>query len=76
MEHSLDRKTPFDGLVVFSATTSSRRDNLGDDITSWLRANPGLVPVDTVVRLSSDARFHCLSILVFWRNEASPTARS
>ena len=57
----------FDGLVVFSATTVERRNKLGEEVTAWLAAHPQLMPVDTVVRLSSDWRFHCLSILVFWR---------
>jgi hypothetical protein len=61
----------FDGLTVFSATTSFRRDTLGDDITEWLRRHPELTPVNTVIRLSSDARFHCLSILIFWRGSPS-----
>jgi hypothetical protein len=57
----------YDGVKVFSATTVGRREKLGDDITAWLRANTDRVAVNTVVRLSSDARFHCLSILIFWR---------
>ena len=57
----------YDGVTVFSATTVQRRERLGDDITAWLRAHPDRIPTDTVVRQSSDARFHCLSILIFWR---------
>jgi hypothetical protein len=68
---ALDQKEAFEGLTVFSATTATRRERLGDDITSWLQAHPELVPVDTVVRLSSDTQFHCLSILVFWRSNVS-----
>jgi hypothetical protein len=57
----------FDGLTVFSATTSFRREHLGTDITTWLRQHPKLTPVDTVIQLSSDTRFHCMSIVIFWR---------
>jgi putative lipoic acid-binding regulatory protein len=56
-----------DGMTVFSATTGQRRERLGDDITTWLQAHPERVPMNTVVRQSSDSRFHCLSILIFWR---------
>ena len=60
----------FDGLKVFSATTLERREHIGDEITAWLQSNPQMSPVDAVVRLSSDWRFHCLSILIFWRRTA------
>lgn len=59
----------YDGVKVFTATMPHRRERLGDEITSWLRAHPERVPVRTVIRQSSDARFHCLSILIFWRVE-------
>lgn len=59
----------YDGVKVFSASTLGRREMLGGDITAWLRAHPERVPVNTIVRQSSDARFHCLSILIFWRTE-------
>jgi hypothetical protein len=57
----------YDGVQVFSATTISRRERLGDDLNAWQRAHPGLVPVSTQVRQSSDSQFHCFSIIVFWR---------
>ena len=57
----------YDGVRVFSATTLARREKLGEDITGWLNAHPDRIPVNAVVRLSSDSRFHCLSIVVFWR---------
>lgn len=62
-------KCGYDGVKVFSATTFRRREMLGDDIRAWLRAHPERVPANTIVRQSSDARFHCLSILIFWRSE-------
>lgn len=54
------------GVKVFSATKARDRDGLGDKITSWLRANPGLEIIDKTVTLSSDSEFHCLSIVLFW----------
>lgn len=57
----------YDGVTVFSATTAQHRQRLGDDITAWLRAHSERVPVNTIIRQSSDSRFHCLSILIFWR---------
>lgn len=57
----------YDGVEVFTATMRERRERLGEDITSWLRGHPDRVPVRTEVRLSSDAKFHCLSIVIFWR---------
>lgn len=62
-----DGESGFDGVKVFSATTVGRREKLGEDIIAWLRAYPERVPVDTVVRQSSDARFHCFTIVMFWR---------
>jgi len=52
-------------VKVFSATKARDRDALGDRITLWLSANPGIEVQDTVVRLSSDSSFHCLSIVLF-----------
>ncbi|MBA3394361.1 MAG: hypothetical protein H0T89_17070 [Deltaproteobacteria bacterium] len=59
------------GLRVFSATLARRRSELGDGITSWIRANPDLELVDKIVLQSSDAEFHCLSIVVFFRYRAA-----
>ncbi|MEP6652995.1 MAG: hypothetical protein ABJA82_06525 [Myxococcales bacterium] len=64
---STDKQPPYQGMTVFSATTMARRERLGEDVTAWLRSHPDRIPVDTLVRQSSDSRFHCLSILVFWR---------
>jgi hypothetical protein len=57
----------FDGAKVFSATMHRARDELGERITTWLALHPQLAPVDAVVAFSSDSRFHCLSIVVFWK---------
>ena len=57
----------FTGVKVFSATRAKDREELGDVITRWLRANPGFVIVDKVVTQSSDREFHCLTITLFYR---------
>jgi hypothetical protein len=57
----------FDGVTVFSATMRRSREELGDRITQWLKAHPDRVPVDTFVVLSSGRRFHCHTVVIFWR---------
>ena len=57
----------YNGVKVFSTTMIGQRAKIGEEVTNWLRAHPECVPVDTVVRQSSDNRFHCLTIVVFWR---------
>ena len=64
-----DPKMTFDSVKVFSATKHRDRDELGEFITQWLRANPGITIVDKVVAQSSDSEFHCLSITIFFRSK-------
>jgi len=56
----------FNGVKVFSATMVQDRDQLGERITEWLAANPGVEIVDTIVTQSSDESFHCLAITLFY----------
>ena len=60
----------FSGVKVFSATKAKEREELGETITRWLRANPDLEVVDRVVTQSSDDEFHCLTIILFHRQKA------
>jgi hypothetical protein len=60
----------FTGVKVFSATKAKEREELGETVTRWLRANPDLEVVDRVVSQSSDDEFHCLSIVFFYRSRA------
>jgi hypothetical protein len=53
-----------DLVKVFSATRSTERDRLGDRVTTWLRGHPDVTIMRTIVLLSSDARFHCFSIVL------------
>ncbi len=64
------RLTPFTGVKVFSTTLARDRDALSDRITKWIRENPQIEIVDQLVRQSSDKEFHCLSILLFYREGA------
>ena len=63
---STDRKNKFNGVKVFSATMAQDRDRLGERITEWLRTNPRIEVVDTIVTQSSDEAFHCLAITLFY----------
>lgn len=57
----------FTGVKVFSTTLARDREALSERITSWLRENRQLEIVDREVTQSSDKEFHCLSILLFYR---------
>jgi len=57
----------YDNVKVFSATKARDRDTLGERVTEWLRDNRVEI-VQKVVRQSSDAEFHCLSITLFYRS--------
>jgi len=60
----------FTGVKVFSATKAKEREELGETITRWLRANADLEVVDKVVSQSSDDEFHCLSVVLFYRQKS------
>ena len=57
----------YDAVKVFSATKAAEREALGDRVTLWLSEHSEVTVVDTLVQQSSDNQFHCLSILVFYR---------
>jgi hypothetical protein len=60
----------FTGVKVFSATKAKDREELGETITRWLRSNADVEIVDRVVTQSSDDEFHCLSIVLFFRQRS------
>ena len=62
-----DSKLAFTGVKVFSATKQLDRNALGEMVTDWLHAHPGIEVVDKVVTQSSDSEFHCLTITLFYR---------
>jgi hypothetical protein len=59
----------FNGVKVFSATKAKERDELGETVTRWIRSNADCEIVDRVVTQSSDDEFHCLSIIIFYRQQ-------
>jgi hypothetical protein len=56
----------FTGVKVFSATKAREREELGENVTRWLRATPGVQVMDKIVTQSSDREFHCLTITLFY----------
>ena len=61
----------FTGVKVFSATKAKEREELGDSVTRWLRSNSDFEVVDRIVRQSSDNEFHCLTIILFYREKSA-----
>jgi hypothetical protein len=55
---------PINLIKVFSVTKARERDELGDRVTAWIKANPGVEILRTLVMQSSDERFHCLSMVL------------
>ncbi len=62
----------FTGVKVFSATKARDREELGENVTRWLKSNADLEVVDRVVCQSSDNEFHCYSLVLFYRDRAPP----
>jgi hypothetical protein len=67
---SEERAMQFTGVKVFSATKAREREELGESVSRWLQANADLEIVDRVVAQSSDNEFHCLTIVLFYRQAA------
>ena len=61
----------FTGVKIFSATKAKERDDLGEQVTRWLRANADLELVDRTVLQSSDDEFHCLTVVLFYRTRSA-----
>ena len=55
---------PISLVKVFSATTKRAREELGERVTDWILDHRDTRIVKTMVRLSSDRSFHCLSIVL------------
>jgi hypothetical protein len=62
----------FTGVKVFSATKAKEREELGENVTRWLRSNSDLEIVDRVVAQSSDNEFHCYSLILFYKQKQQP----
>jgi hypothetical protein len=61
----------FTGVKVFSATKAREREELGETITRWLKTNTEIEVMDRVVTQSSDDEFHCLTIILFYRQKTT-----
>ncbi len=61
--------TGFTGVKVFTTTLARDRDVMGEAVGRWIAEHPELETVDHEVRQSSDSEFHCLSILVYYREK-------
>ena len=59
--------TSFTGVKVFTTTLARDREVMGEAVGRWIVEHPELETVDHEVRLSSDQQFHCLSIVVYYR---------
>jgi hypothetical protein len=66
-----DGTVSFTGVKVFSATKAKEREEIGDNVTRWLRSNADFEVVDRVVTQSSDNEFHCLTIILFYREKGA-----
>jgi hypothetical protein len=64
---SKERSAMFTGVKVFSATKAKEREELGENVTRWLKSNADLEIVDKQVLQSSDNEFHCYSLILFYR---------
>lgn len=62
--------TNFTGVKVFSTTLARDRENMGENITKWLKENPQADVLDKMVTQSSDKEFHCLTITLFYRHKS------
>jgi hypothetical protein len=61
----------FTGVKVFSATKAKEREELGENVTRWIRSNSNFDVVDRVVTQSSDNEFHCLTIVLFYKEKSA-----
>lgn len=59
----------FTGVKVFSATKAKDREELGENVTRWLKSNADLDIIDRVVTQSSDNEFHCLTMVLFYKEK-------
>lgn len=58
---------PFDSVKVFAATKFTDRASLGEVVTEWIAQHPQNQITEIVVRQSSDAEFHCVTLIIFYR---------
>lgn len=64
--NTLRRSPRFNGVKIFSATMYADREVLGEKVTQWMTAHPELTVVEIVQTQSSDERFHCVALSLFY----------
>ena len=67
---------PINLVKVFSVTRMKDRQSLGERVTDWIAANPTTCILETVVALTSDSEFHCLSIVLICDNSKANRAKA
>lgn len=58
------------GVKVFSATMHPQRAQLGETVTAWITAHRELTIIDITIVQSSDAEFHCVTVVVGYSEES------
>ena len=66
----MTKPAPYTVCKVFTATTFSARDGLGERATAWLHEHPELEVVEARAVQSSDNAFHCLTIVLLLRRKS------
>lgn len=59
----------FDGMMMLSASKHAEREKMGAEVTAWRQRNPTLEIVDVRTLQSSDSEFHCVTIIIFYKNK-------
>ncbi len=63
------------GIEVFSATKAKEREQLGEQITTWLKSNSHITILDKLVTQSSDSEFHCVTITIFYNDNGKAVTK-
>jgi hypothetical protein len=63
----------FNSVKVFSATTATDREHLGERVSEWLLEHKGCTVVDQVVTQSSDDAYHCVTVTLFYNEPVTPS---
>jgi len=58
------------GCKIFSATLARDRELMGEAVTRWIKDHPNVEIVDRTVKQSSDNEFHCLTVILWYRDAA------
>ena len=60
-------KIGFTNIKVFSTTVARDREMMGENISRWIKENPRVEILETIVGQTSGGESHCLSITFFYR---------